>query len=153
MPSRSSGNWAVRDWRPPSTWCAGTGVTEAGTDEIRGTTVTGITATISLRDQFEASGQNAMLEGLGMGPGGPDTDALLDTETTFTVWVGDDGLIRRVDSAFDFADLMASTGTEGTFAMRMVLDVFDFGVGDPIDVPTDSVDVTSGWEQIMGLAG
>ncbi len=56
----------------------------------------------------------------------------------FDSWIDADGLIRKVQTSFDFAALAPSGATNpGLGAMSMQIEYFDFGAPVDIQVPSD----------------
>lgn len=128
------------------------GVEDLGTDEVRGTSVHGVAADVTLADLLEASGQDPdALADLSSFGDSSAADALFDTTTPVEVWVDDEGYLRRMAYGWDFADIAEGMGASaddvagtgmGDMSFSYVMDMFDYGAEVDFEPPTDAVDVT-----------
>jgi hypothetical protein len=110
----------------------GDGVTDEGTEEVRGVETTHFAGSFTMRDALEEvpEDQRASVEALfGSGQLGGD---LLDTEIPVDVFVDDDGLVRRMEMVMDFGAL----GGVDVPALTMAMDLFDFGADISVAPPT-----------------
>jgi hypothetical protein len=138
-------------------------VEDAGTSEVRGTPVHGMSAEVSMGEIMEASGQDpdAMAEAIGMGAGAEAVaDAIYELTAPVTVWIDDDGLLRRMEYGFDMAEALDAAGAgsgglgaAGVAGMQFnaVVDMFDHGAELEFEPPDDAVDVTDTFAALMNL--
>jgi hypothetical protein len=129
---------------------------ELGDDEIRGEPVTGLRADVRIGDVMAASAASgADPDQLGLeGADGPVADETIP----FEVWVGDDGLVRRISYDFDFEQLAQLSGQEvpPTGAPETIgydMDLYGYGDVAPITTPTDAIDVTEAYRVVLQASG
>ncbi len=131
---------------------AGGTVTEQGHENVRGVDTTHLHGTIRLRDALNAApaDQRDRLQHA-LGQLGQNADALLDQPMPVDVFIGDDGLVRRMTISF-----AAPAGTPGNSATATVtIEFFDFGADVSITPPpADQVtDATAKFGQLTGGIG
>jgi hypothetical protein len=109
---------------------AGGTVEDKGTEQVRGddtthlaTTFTPRTALANVPDQYKDQVQKAL------GSLGDGSDTFLDTPLPIDVYIGSDGLVRRISMALQLP--IAGQSFEGT----MQIDFFDFGTTVDVQAP------------------
>src|SRR5690606_4912300 len=104
-----------------------------GTEAIRGVTTTRYDGVIDTNAALAtlSDAELAELEG----EFGPDLENF--PTMPISLWVGDDGLIRRIQMQLDFADLLgaAAATVDAPDSMTMTLDYFGFGDDVSIETP------------------
>ena len=133
-------------------------VEDLGTSEVRGESVHGLSTEASMGDLLEASGQDpeALAEVAGTGGTEEAVEALYDLQTPISVWIDDDGYLRRLEFGWDLSQIAGSMGggeAAGTAAaalgeIRYVMDMFDYGTTVEFEAPSDAVDVTDGFADL-----
>lgn len=139
-------------------------ITELGDDVIDAAPVTGLEAVVTIGSLLEAQGMTPDTVAQMVGPEGAGlVDGLLAVEVPIEVWVGLDGLVRRVEFTMDFGEFIAraaadageSVPPELAFEMSMRMDFLGYG-DDDISVelpdPATAVDLTP-WMRSMLDAG
>lgn len=117
-------------------------VTEVGTEEIDGVSTTHYSVDVDFAALAESVGEAEAAELEGLAPGA----------VTMDVWIGDDGLVRRMEMVMDVAALGAGFGGGGSGQMLLVMEMSDFD--QPIDVTVpDPSQVTDAEDLGMGLLG
>ena len=112
----------------------GSGVTEEGREEIRGVETTHFAGSFTLQDALgELSEEDrATVEGLFGTAAIPDDFG--DTEFPVDVYVGDDGLVRRMEMSLDYSGL---SGEDEVPVVDIAYDLFDLGADITIEPPAD----------------
>lgn len=116
----------------------GTGkVTKIGDEDVRGVRTTHFSGTYTMKEALAAlpEDQRAKAE-RAFGQLGLSTDAQTE-EIPFDAWIDAGGLVRRLDTSFDFTKLATGGGNPGLGAMSMSMQFFDFGAPVDIQVPSD----------------
>jgi hypothetical protein len=84
-------------------------------------------------------------------------DATLATEVPIRVFVGDDGVLRRLSYEIDLGPVLAAAGAPADgMAVETTLDVFDVGAADiVVELPSrdDAVDLTDWIVAMVGQPG
>jgi hypothetical protein len=116
-------------------------VVELGREDVRGVPTTHYRATQTLEDAIEQARDPEALRDAFIRLGVPESS--FDDEQHVEVWIGDDGLVRRMRQTMD-----SSTLSDGELDGEMVstMEFFDFGAPLEIVVPADALDIT----QFMG---
>jgi hypothetical protein len=119
---------------------------EIGAEEVRGEPTTHFRAVVDLRQALEQVPEALK----------PQVEAQLgalgDT-LPVDVWLGDDGLVRRI--SMDMVELLAAASAESGRKMEggsMVIELFDYGADVDIDIP-DPDDTTPFRDVFGGLGG
>lgn len=118
-------------------------VTEEGRETIAGVAATRYVGTTTLRSLLLAQGmteeqlEEELAQQQGLGSGGPD----LDEPMPLTVWIGDDGLVRR----FDY------TTVNGQFETTQSMTVLEYGLevditAPPAEATTSAVEFESSYQ-------
>ncbi|MCB0995045.1 MAG: hypothetical protein KDB21_08150 [Acidimicrobiales bacterium] len=142
-------------------------VVDLGDEELRGTTVNHLQATVTFGALIEAAGseaERAELEDLwaelgtggGVGPG-----SFGDIPLTIEVWIDDTGILHRESVHLELADMMAALDTTGDLppgadmTMDFVVDFFDFGADITVNAPPpgEVTDATDLFEQLGSMGG
>ncbi len=134
------------------------GVEDLGTDEVRGTSVHGVAADVTLGDLLEASGQDpdAFADISSFGDSSA-VDTLYDITTPVEVWVDDEGYLRRMSYGWGFDDIAEAMGADagdvagtgmGGMHFSYVMDMFDYGSEVDFEVPADAVDITDAFAAV-----
>jgi hypothetical protein len=139
-------------------------VDELGDAEVRGVTVHGLAAQVTLGELLEASGLSAeeFMRSLGRSqPAEAESliDSLLDARMALEAWIDDDGYVRRMGYEFDLlatlAGVVPDQDAEGDapsgFTYGITMDFFDYG-DDSIAIefpdPDEAVDVTDSFLEL-----
>ena len=117
-------------------------VTEVGTEEIGGVTTTHYQVDVDFEALAESVGEAEAAELEGLAPGA----------VTMDVWIGDDGLVRRMEMVMDFAALGADLGGASSGQVLVAMEMSDFDEPVEITVP-DPSQVTDAEDLGMGLLG
>jgi hypothetical protein len=120
-------------------------IEELGDEEIRGTDTTGYAVTIDLAkaaeqmpDDFRAAFEQSL-------------EDLSVTTMPMDVWLGDDGLVRRI--SLDAMEMLTDTaGAAELESGQLTMDFFDYGADVEIAIP-DASEVTPFTEVMGGLGG
>jgi hypothetical protein len=70
------------------------------------------------------------------------------TEVPFDVWLGQDGLLRRIAMSLDLSAAAAQSGTPGPASVGFTMDVYDYGVEVDVEVPPKGK--TMDFEKLLG---
>jgi hypothetical protein len=109
-------------------------VAEMGNEDVRGGPTTHLSGTYTLKDALAAvpDDHRGRVEQSFQGLGLPTSDD--EQPIPFDVWIGDDGLVRRVRSVFDPATL-APENEPHTGKVSVTIEYYDFGQPVEIAVP------------------
>jgi hypothetical protein len=136
------------------------GVEDLGTGEVRGETVHGMSADLTLADMIEASGQDPeALADVAVVDGTEDAaEAMYDIAAPITVWVGDDGYLRRLEFGFSMSDVAEAVGEDPTELsglgfgdIRYAMDMYDYGATIDFEPPADAVDITDAFAALAEM--
>lgn len=148
-------------------------VEELGTDEVDGTGVNGLGATLTLGELYEAQGMDAdelaQQMSASVGQLGGDADAaemveeVMGAEVRVDVWVDGEGYVRRLSYEMDplamLGALAEGARDEGIdeFLMRVTMEYSDYGdEGIAIELPPagaeDAADVTETFGELAEMA-
>jgi hypothetical protein len=111
-------------------------VAKVGTEQVRGVNTTHLSGSYTLNDALASlpDDQRQKVEQTFSGLGLPDSAR--STEIPFDAWVGDDGLVRRVQTSIDPSTFATNTKVPpGKVSVSM--DLFDFGTPVDITIPSD----------------
>lgn len=136
-------------------------VEDLGTDEVRGAAVHGLSADVTLADLLEASGQDpdALAQVAGVGDANEAiAEAMYEATVPVSVWIDDDGYVRRMAYGWNMAEVGDAMGQDGaaipsevaSMQMNFVMDMFDYGTTVEFEAPADAVDVTEAFAAILG---
>jgi hypothetical protein len=138
------------------------GVEEIGTDELRGETVHGLRAEVTLGDVIATSGVDPETYAETIGQGGASegaVQALYDLPVPMEAWVDDQGYLRRLEYGFGLADVTEAMGVDtaelddlgiGDLRYAYAVDMYDYGATVSFDEPADAVDITDAFAQLSG---
>ena len=111
-------------------------VTKVGEEDVRGVKTTHLSGSYTLKDALSSLPEDRRekvekaFEGLGV------PTSAEDQEIPFDAWVGDDGLVRRLQTSIDPSAFTASQ-TSTTGKVSFSIEFFDFGMPTDITVPAD----------------
>jgi hypothetical protein len=106
-------------------------VEEVGQEDVNGAATTHFSGSYTLREALDAapeSARSALEDALSDLPSGTDT-----REMPYDVWIGDDGLVRRMTMTFE----VPGSGSAGGGLATMTMDFSDYGEDVDITVPSD----------------
>lgn len=134
---------------------------EIGSDEINGTTATGVAADITFDEMLGLSGMD--LESLMGSFGAPSAEvdaivsAMSELTIPITVWLDDDARVVRVEMVLDMAPMFErlgeQLGEEIPPGLKMsfgyTIDASNFGSPSDITVPEESTDITESYRELL----
>jgi hypothetical protein len=121
-------------------------VTAVGREEVRGEQTTHFAGSYTFEDAIAAAPESVRdkiekaFDGLHV------PDSARDADIPFDVWIGDDGLVRRLSMDIDASQFAPSDDSSpGAVDMKMTMEFFDFGKRVEFDLPSDDevTDVSS----------
>ena len=117
-------------------------VTEVGAEDVGGVPTTHYSVDVDFAALAESVGEAEAAELEGLAPGA----------VTMDVWIGDDGLVRRMEMVMDVGALGAGLGGGASGQILMTMEMTDFGEPVEITVP-DPSQVTDAGDLGMGMLG
>jgi hypothetical protein len=120
-----------------------------GTEELDGITTTHVRGRFSAANVVGSAADLESLEEMLGELGSTGTAGLDDAVFDVDVWIGDDGIVRRLRFAVDDLAAMDPTAEPGAY-MEVTLDLFD--VGEPVEISIPPADQVTDIEELFGGA-
>lgn len=119
-------------------------VSKIGVEEVRGVMTTHFSGSYTLKDALASLPEDRRDQVAHAVAGLHLPDSAQTQEIPFDTWVGDDGLVRKIETSFD-ASLFAPNPNQSLGQVSLTVELFEFGTPVDITVPSDDqvTDVSS----------